>query len=78
MKLPAVVAHSFVVMATLAGIIGFGLMYNGIAHHQGLSISVGAPLLFSGLWWVGRDLARSNLAARRRRLLRSGSDPRGG
>lgn len=50
------------------GIAGFGLMYNGLSSSMLGEILIGIPLALTALGWVGSDLARSNLAARRRRL----------
>jgi len=63
--------HFLTLAAVAAGIFGFGLVYQGIAHGQRGSLTTGIPVLLIGLWWAGKELGRSNLAARRRRLLRS-------
>lgn len=69
----AAVGHLLVLIAIVAGIVGFGLVYDGFAQHSMVYLTTGTPLLFGGLWWAGRELARSNTAAKRRKLLR-GSD----
>lgn len=68
MKPRDLLSHALVVLAVLGGIIGFGLIYDAFAYHNLTYISTGGPLLFVGLWWAGRELARSNLAARRRKV----------
>ena len=68
------VHHAFVLAACMAGIIGFGLVYEGLSSGFSGSIYLGIPLLAGGLWWSGKALGQSNLAAKRRRLLRSYSN----
>jgi hypothetical protein len=58
-------------IATAGGIIGFGLVFGGLSGSQHSGFFIGVPILMVSLWSVGRDLARSNLAARRRRLLKT-------
>lgn len=61
--------HVATLIATVAGILGFGLIYNGVTFASSAELLSGASLLLPALWWVGRDLARSNLASRRRKML---------
>jgi len=68
------IAHVTTLAATAAGVAGFGLLYQGLAGGNRTELTVGIPLLLVGLWWAGQGLGRSNLAARRRRLMKqSGS-----
>jgi hypothetical protein len=69
-RIPDFARHIATVLATAAGIIGFGLIWDGLSGPSHADVFTGIPLLFFALWWVGRDLARSNLAARRRRMLK--------
>lgn len=66
----AAIGHLLVLLAIVAGIVGFGLVYDGFAQHSMAYLTAGIPLLFGGLWWAGRELGRSNMAARRRKLRR--------
>src|SRR5579872_2463822 len=71
---PHLIAHVTTLAATAAGVAGFGLLYQGLAGGNRTELTVGIPLLLVGLWWAGQGLGRSNLAARRRRLMKqSGS-----
>ncbi len=56
-------------VAVMSGVVGFGMVYQGIAGGGASALIIGVPLLFGGLWWSGRELAKSNLAAKRRRML---------
>lgn len=71
MTLRALRWHLMTLIWTAAGIAGFGLVYDGFSDSMPAYIYTGIPLLLMSLWWVGRDLGRSNLAARRRRLLKA-------
>jgi len=61
--------HTLVVVATLAGIGGMGLLFDGLMRGSVGDLTAGLPLLMVGLWWSGRELARSKQAASRRRIL---------
>jgi len=67
MSIRHVVGHGLTLAAIVAGTIGFGLVWDGASAHSAGYLTAGIPLLFCGLWWAGRELGRSNLAARRRR-----------
>ena len=62
--------HVLTLLSICLGIFGFGLVYQGLAHGSSAAVTLGIPILLGGLWWSGQELGRSNLAARRRRLLR--------
>jgi hypothetical protein len=72
MHMPIQMHHLTVLLATICGIIGFGIVYDAVSSGSGTNVFVGIPMLLLGLWFVGRDLGMSNLAARRRRLLKMG------
>lgn len=61
----ALLAHALILMASLAGIVGMGLVYQGVMHGDFVQLSRGVALLLVGLWWSGRQLGRSMLARRR-------------
>lgn len=63
--------HALMLLATIAGILGFGVVYDGISAGQLSVVTFGIPLLFVGLWWAGRELGRSMDAARANRERRS-------
>ncbi|GEM_PF-2237640 len=71
MRFDSALHHLAMILAAGMGIVGFGLIYDGLADHAVPYLTTGIPLLMLGLWWSGRDLARSTAAARRRRLLRA-------
>jgi hypothetical protein len=58
--------HLLVLLATISGIVGTGLVFSGIMHGSMIGISQGMPLVMIGLWWAGRELGRSMLASRTR------------
>ncbi len=59
--------HALVAAATLAGIVGMGLLFDALMRGNLGDLTMGVPLLMVGLWWSGRELARSKQAAARRR-----------
>ena len=59
--------HALVLISTLAGIAGMGIVFGGAMHGDFHTIMQGAPLLLVGLWWAGRELGRSMMAGRARR-----------
>ncbi|MDQ2742874.1 MAG: hypothetical protein M3Z66_11350 [Chloroflexota bacterium] len=61
----ALFAHALVLMASLAGVVGMGLVFQGVMHGDLVQLSRGVALLLVGLWWSGRQLGRSMLARRR-------------
>ena len=58
-------AHALVLIATGAGILGMGIAFDGAMHGSLVEVSRGLLFLVLGLWWAGRALGRSMLAARR-------------
>lgn len=62
----ALVAHALVVLASLAGIIGMGIVFGGVMHGSFAEASRGVPFLLIGLWWAGREMGRSMEARRAR------------
>ncbi|MBV9279877.1 MAG: hypothetical protein JOZ41_07335, partial [Chloroflexi bacterium] len=67
--------HVLVLVATLAGIVGMGIVFEGATRGSLVGVSRGMPLLLLGLWWAGRELARSMMLSRARRA--AGAPPRG-
>jgi hypothetical protein len=63
----AIRGHVLVLLATLCGIVGMALVFNGATDGKLADITVGLPLLFLGLWWSGIQLGRSHTAHRARR-----------
>ncbi len=59
--------HALVVLATISGIVGMGVVFDGAMHGSVVGISRGVPFLLMGLWWAGRELGRSMIASRNRR-----------
>lgn len=64
--------HLLVLVATLSGVMGMGLVFQAAMRGDVPGISRAAPLLLIGLWWAGRELGRSMIASRRRTANRSG------
>ena len=62
-------AHLLVLIASLAGIVGMSLVFQGVMDGDPAQLGRGAPLLLAGLWWSGRQLARSMQANRMRRRI---------
>lgn len=63
----AIWGHSLVLLTTLCGIAGMGIIFNGITDGSLREVSQGIPLLLIGLWWSGRQLGRSLALSRARR-----------
>ena len=59
MELEALRGHVLVIVSTLAGIVGMGIMFGGAMHGNLHAMLQGAPFLLLGLWWSGRELGRS-------------------
>lgn len=59
--------HILVLAATVSGIGGMGMVFDGAMHGSLIGISRGMPLLLMGLWWAGRELGRSMMATGSRR-----------
>ena len=66
MERASIRGHALVLISTLAGIAGMGIVFGGAMHGDVHSIMQGAPLLLLGLWWAGRELGRSMLLSRAR------------
>jgi hypothetical protein len=64
----ALLGHALVLLATVAGILGMGMVFQGVMDGSLREISRGVPFLLIGLWWAGRELGRSLLVSRARRL----------
>lgn len=62
-----IVSHALVLLATLAGVVGMGMVFSGAMHGSVHEISRGIPLLLIGLWWAGRGLGKSMLLSRARK-----------
>lgn len=63
--------HTLVLLATVSGIVGMGIVFRAVMDGSVVGVSRGAPFLLIGLWWVGRELGRSIIASRNRRLSKS-------
>ena len=64
--------HALVLAAVITGIAGMSLLFSGAMHGDLREVSRGVPLLVIGLWWAGRELARSIQASRARAALEEG------
>ena len=74
----ATMSMGFVMLATLAGIVGTGLLFTALTDHAPGALLWGLPLALGGLYWCGRALAASQRGARRRRMMRrAGASSRG-
>ncbi len=60
----ALASHVAVCLSVAAGIIGMSLVYDAVVGSNMHELTFGMPLLLGGLWWSGRELARSTLASR--------------
>jgi hypothetical protein len=58
------VHHALVLLGSVAGVAGMGLVWNGVVEQSVLLLAMGAVLLVCGLLWCGRELGRSMNAAR--------------
>jgi len=62
--------HALLLAACVAGIVGMGMVFNGVMHGSLTEMSRGlAPLLIGGYWaghQLGRSLLRSNGRSRGR------------
>lgn len=67
--------HALVVLATVSGIAGMGMAFDGAMHGSLVGMSRGVPFLLTGLWWAGRELGRSMIATGSRRGQAPGSRP---
>jgi hypothetical protein len=68
MTTQALRAHVLVLAASVAGVIGMGLVFDGAMSANLIQLCQGIPLLMVGLWWAGRELGRSMTASRSRRI----------
>jgi threonine/homoserine/homoserine lactone efflux protein len=68
---PAIRGHLLVLLATMCGIVGMGLVFTGATAGNLAALTLGLPLLFLGLWWAGIQLGRSQMENRARRLDRT-------
>lgn len=59
--------HALMLLATLGGIAGMGIMFSGAMHADPLGVVRGVPFFLIGLWWAGRELGRSMAASRHAR-----------
>jgi hypothetical protein len=64
MKWQAIRGHALVLISTLAGIVGMGVIFGGAMDGNLHTMMQGAPLLLLGLWWAGRELGRSMMLSR--------------
>jgi hypothetical protein len=55
--------HALVLLGSVAGVAGTGLVWNGVVVQSASVFAVGAVLLVCGLLWCGRELGRSIEAA---------------
>jgi hypothetical protein len=67
MNWDAVRAYSAVLLASAAGIAGMGIVFNAATDGNLHAMSLGVPPLLIGLWWAGRELARSMTVHRARK-----------
>jgi hypothetical protein len=67
--------HLLVLLATLSGIVGMGVVFTGATAGRMGELALGLPLLCLGLWWSGIQLGRSRTAVRARRAARTGVRP---
>ncbi len=65
------VAMALVLGATLAGLIGTGLIYTALTAHVWGALMWGLPLALGGLYWCGRALAQGQRSLRQRRVSRA-------
>ncbi len=66
----ASVSMALVLGATLAGLIGTGLIYTALTDHVWGALMGGLPLALGGLYWCGRALAQGQRGLRQRRVRR--------
>lgn len=62
--------HSLVLIACLAGVIGMGMVFQGLMQGSVAELTRGIPLFLLGAWWAGRELGRSMLVSRAGRTKR--------
>lgn len=68
--LRATISIGLVILATVAGIVGTGLIFTALTDQEYGALAWGMPLALGGLYWCGRALAMGHISARRRRLAR--------
>jgi hypothetical protein len=64
MEWQSIRGHALVLISTLAGIVGMGVVFGGAMHGNLSTMMQGAPFLLLGLWWAGRELGRSMMLSR--------------
>ncbi len=64
MEWQAIRGHALILISTLAGIVGMGIVFGGVMHGNLHTTMQGAPFLLLGLWWAGRELGRSMMLSR--------------
>jgi len=64
-------AMALVLCATLAGLLGTGLIYTALTDHVWGALMWGLTLALGGLYWCGRALAQGQRSLRRRRISRA-------
>ena len=64
-------SYLLVALATVAGIVGMGLVFTAATDGPPSLALAGLPLLFVGLYWSGRALGQSLQAGQARRLRRA-------
>ena len=62
-----VVRHALMLAACVAGVVGIGFMFQGTMDRNLVEVSRGVPVFLLGIWWSGRELGRSMIAARQRK-----------
>jgi hypothetical protein len=61
-------SYGLVLVASIMGIAGMSIMFNGFMHGSFVEVTRGVPLFLVGLWWDGRELSRSMAASRARKM----------
>jgi hypothetical protein len=56
--------HVALLVASLAGVVGIGIIFQGAMDGNLAELSRGVPLFLVGTWWAARELGRSMTVAR--------------